>query len=126
MIPLAVYKIVHLLGIMLMFSALGAVAATAAAGDHSPRLKKIGGLAHGLALLIILVGGFGMLARLGINTGWPLWIWLKLAIWVVFGAATVVARRASDKAIWLLFLLPVLGAVSAWLALYQVGAAAQP
>ena len=62
----------------------------------------------------------------GINTGWPLWIWLKLAIWVVFGAATVVARRASDKAVWLLFLLPVLGAVSAWLALYQVGGAAQP
>ncbi len=118
MLSLQVYKALHMFGIMLMFSALGAVIATA--GEDSPRLKKLGGMAHGIALLLILVGGFGMLTRLGIGS-WPLWVWLKLGIWVIFGAATVFVRRAGDKAGWLLVLLPVLGAVSAWLALYRVG-----
>ena len=124
MISLAVYKIVHLFGIMLMFTALGAVIAAAVAGEANPRLRKLGGMAHGIALALILVGGFGMLARYGITGAWPLWIWLKLAIWLAFGAATVLVRRLGERAGWLVLLLPVLGAVSAWLALYRVGAGA--
>ena len=124
MLSLSVYKIAHLFGIMLMFSALGAVIAAAVAGEANPRLKKLGGLAHGLALVIILVGGFGMLARLGFSGAWPLWMWLKLVIWVAFGAATVVVRRLGERAGWLLILLPVLGGLAAWLALYHVGTAA--
>ncbi len=122
MLSLSFYKLLHLFGIMLMFSALGAMIAAAVAGETNPRLKKLGGMAHGIALVIVLVAGFGLLARQGFGGGWPLWVWLKLAIWLVFGAATVFVRKAGDKAGWLLVLLPVLGAVSAWLALYRVGA----
>ena len=122
MLSHAFYNLLHLFGIMLMLSALGATVAAAAAGDDRPRLKKLAGMAHGVALLIILVGGFGMLARLGFSGGWPLWVWLKLAIWLIFGAMTVVVRKAGEKAGWLLILLPLLAAVSAWLALYRVGA----
>jgi hypothetical protein len=121
MLSLSFYKVAHLFGIMLMFSALGTVIAGAVAGEGSLRLKKLGGIAQGIALVIILVGGFGMLARLGLNDGWPLWVWLKLVIWVIFGGATIFVRKAGEKAGWLLVLLPVLGAVSAWLALYRVG-----
>ena len=119
MLALSFYKVLHLFGIMLMLSALGA--AIAGAGEASPRLKKLAGIAHGVALLIVLVGGFGMLARLGMGSGWPLWVWLKLVIWLIFGAATVFVRKAGEKAGWLLVALPVLAAVSAWLALYRVG-----
>lgn len=118
---LLVYKVLHLLGIMLMFAALGGATAAAATGQASPRIGKLAGMIHGIALLLILVGGFGMLARLGIGGSWPLWVWLKLVIWLAFGAATVLIRRLGDRAGWLLVLLPVLGAVSAWLALYRVG-----
>ena len=121
MLALSFYKVLHLFGIMLMFSALGAAIAAAVGGDGSPQLKKLGGLAHGIALVIILVAGFGLLARQGFTGSWPLWVWLKLVIWVVFGAATVFVRKAGEKAGWLLILLPMLGAVSAWLALYRVG-----
>ena len=114
------YNLLHLFGIMLMLSALGA--AVAGAGETSPRLKKLAGMAHGIALFIILLGGFGMLARLGISGAWPLWVWLKLVIWLLFGAAIVLVRRAGAGAGWLLVALPVLGAISAWLALYRVGA----
>lgn len=120
MLSLSFYKVAHLFGIMLMFSALGALV-VAAAGDADPRLKKLGGMAHGIALVLILVAGFGLIARQGFAGGWPLWIWLKLLIWLLFGAATVVARKAGARAGWLLVLLPVLGAVAAWLAIYRVG-----
>ncbi len=123
MLSLSVYKIAHLFGIMLMFSALGTVIAATVAGEANPRLKKLGGMAHGLALVLILVAGFGMLARLGMNGPWPLWVWLKLAIWLLFGAATVVVRRLGAKAGWLLILLPALGGVAAWLAIYHYGSA---
>ena len=116
------YKVLHLFGIMVLFSALGAmIAAAAAGGEENPRLRKLGGIAHGVALAIILVAGFGLLARQGFGGGWPLWVWLKLVIWLVFGAATVFVRKAGERAGWLLVLLPVLGTVAAWLALYRVG-----
>ncbi len=115
------YKVLHLFGIMLMFSALGAVICAAVAGEGSPRLKKLGGIAHGIALLLILVAGFGLLARQGFTASWPLWVWIKLAIWLAFGSATVLARKLGERASWLLVALPVLGGVSAWLALYRVG-----
>ena len=78
-------------------------------------------MAHGVALVIVLVAGFGMIARLGMGGGWPLWVWLKLVIWLVLGAATVFVRKAGESAGWLLVLLPALGAVSAWLVLYRIG-----
>ena len=118
---LSFYKVLHLFSIMLMFSALGAVVCAAAAGDGSPRLKKLGGIAHGIALVLILVAGFGLLARQGFTGSWRLWVWLKMAIWLVFGVATVVARKLGEKAGWLLVALPALGAVAAWLAVYRVG-----
>ena len=117
----AFYNLLHLFGIMLMLSALGAAVAAAVAGDAGSPLRKLAGIAHGVAMFIILVGGFGMLARLGIGGDWPLWIWLKLVIWLIFAAATVFVRKAGQKAFWLLIALPVLAAVSAWLALYRVG-----
>ena len=121
MLSLSFYKVAHLFGVMLMFSALGAVVAAAAAGEANPRLKKLGGMAHGIALALILVAGFGLLARQGFDGGWPLWVWLKLVIWLLFGAATMLVRKTGEKAGWLLIALPILGAVSAWLALYRVG-----
>jgi hypothetical protein len=121
MLSLSFYKVAHLFGVMLMFSALGAVVAAAVAGDANPRLKRLGGMAHGIALLLIMVAGFGLIARQGFEGGWPLWVWIKLVIWLVFGAAAVMARKAGEKVGWLLLLLPALGGVSAWLALYRVG-----
>lgn len=118
---LAFYKLLHLFGIMVLFSALGALIAAAVGGEGNPRLRRLGVMAHGIALAIVLVTGFGLLAKQGFPGGWPLWVWVKLVIWLLFGAATVFVRKAGDKAGWLLVLLPVLGAVSAWLALYRVG-----
>ncbi len=121
MLSLTFYKLLHLFGVLVLFTALGGLVAVAAAGGSNERLHKLAGMAHGIALVIVLVAGFGLVARNAFSGGWPPWVWLKLGIWALFGAATMVIHKAGRAATWLLFALPLLGAVAAWLALYRLG-----
>jgi hypothetical protein len=115
---LLAYKVLHLLGIFLLFAALGVLTLRAAQGEER---SKLASATHGIALLIILVGGFGAMARLGLAHDWrfPLWIWVKLGIWLILGAAPVLARRMPRLATLWWWLFPLLGATSAYFALYK-------
>jgi hypothetical protein len=121
MISLAGYKVLHLLGGFLLFTALGGMLLASRAGVQTGVSRKLAGMSHGIALVVILVSGFGALARLGIsNPGiWPLWMWLKLLLWLAFGAVIVLIRRAPRLTPALWWILPVLGAATAYLALYK-------
>jgi hypothetical protein len=70
---------------------------------------------HGAGLLLVLVGGFGMLVRLGFQhgTNFPVRLWAKLAIWLALGAALMLPYRRPTLAKPLLLLLPVLGGLAA-------------
>jgi len=116
------YKLLHLLGVVLLFAALGAlVVRQLGATPPSPKDRggRLAGITHGVALLVILVSGFGALAKLGL--GLPGWAWWKLAVWLALGASLVAIRRLPSAAPWLWWLLPFLGGVAAWLALYKPG-----
>ena len=118
---LAFYKVLHLLGAFLLFSGLGGLCVLANSGSDSPKARKLASMLHGISLLIILVGGFGALAKLGFGADIPAWIWIKVFIWIALGAAVVIVKRAPQFAIHLLYLLPVLGAVAGYAAIYHVG-----
>ncbi|MEE2776532.1 MAG: hypothetical protein VYE73_07180 [Acidobacteriota bacterium] len=109
--------VLHLLGVFLLFSGLGALAL---GGDES---RKLGGMTHGIGLLLILVTG--LVAMMGLGTdhsaGLPGWIYAKLAIWLLMGAAIVALRRAPGMRVPLFFALPLLGSLAAWLAFYRPG-----
>ncbi len=118
MISYAVYKIIHLVGVLMVFLALGGVATHAINGgdkSHSWRIPLA--ITHGLGLLISLVGGFGLLARLGIiHGGLPGWALAKLGIWLVLGGAIGLLIRKPNlaKPMWIIILC--LGAAAAYLA----------
>jgi hypothetical protein len=65
------------------------------------------------------VSGFGLLARLGISNAaaWPMWVWIKIGIWLVFGAMTVFVAKNSGYAKFFWFCIPVLAALAAYLAI---------
>ena len=118
---LAAYKVLHLFSAFLLFAALGGftLAAVARRNDRDAG-RAIASASHGIALVLLLVTGFGALARLDISNPalWPGWVWAKLAIWLLLGAAVMV-RRFPGAAGLLWWLWPILGGVAAWLALYK-------
>jgi len=107
--PYELYLVLHIAGLAAMFAALGA-AALAPESD-----RKLVAATHGTGLLIVLVSGFGMHAKLGLE-GMPGWFLAKLLIWLVFGGLIAVARRAEGARLAVWGALPLLGAVAAWLA----------
>jgi hypothetical protein len=96
------YKIVHILGIMLLFLALGGLLFPALNNiSLDKKSKKPWAIIHGISLILILVGGFGLLARLGIKGSFPLWVWLKLIIWSYFSIIVFAIVRLQKRAKWI-------------------------
>lgn len=118
--PYEFYKVLHLVGIFMVFTGLGgaALAGTAGLGKNHPWRRSLS-LTHGLGLLIVLTGGFGMLARLQL-TGWPWpgWVVFKFVIWFALGGLLVAARKPGGaKIVWWASIL--LGGAAAYLAVYK-------
>jgi len=117
------YKILHFLGIMLLFTSLGGLVLQSWLSKPDgplPGAKKMLAISHGVALLIIFVAGFGLMAKKGLMSGgWPLWIFVKLGVWLVLGAALGFIRRKPDLAKLWFFLVPILGAIAAAFAVTQ-------
>ena len=113
--PYATYKLLHLIGLILLFLGLGAMLL----GAHAEREGKPKGAValHGVGLFIMLVGGFGMMARLGIHWPWPGWLIAKLGVWLIIGALPLGVRRQviPRGPAWLI--AAALGALAAWLAI---------
>lgn len=78
----------------------------------------------GVALILILVSGMGLIAKIGIAHGaaWPLWLKLKLTIWAVIGVVghTILKRFGKHRAkfFWSAFFLLI---CASYLANYKIG-----
>jgi hypothetical protein len=125
MISYEAYKVLHLLGVVCVIAALGGVAVHAGNGGQRQgnALRRVISALHGLGLLVILVAGFGLLARLDlVSGGLPMWVYGKLALWLVAGALLAIPYRRPAAARGTLMIgLPLLGAIAAWLAVYKPG-----
>lgn len=117
----AAYQILHQLGIVLVFMSIGALCLHAMNGGtrDSNRGRVLVAITHGFGLLLIVVAGFGMLARLGMSSGLPGWAWVKVGIWLVLAGAIVVPYRKPEwsRALW--FALPVLAVLATYSVVYR-------
>jgi hypothetical protein len=120
--PYAVYKLIHFLGIFTLLTTFAASSLHVLLGgtraDHP--FRRVLGPANGLAAFLVLLGGFGMLARLGVSHGaLPMWIWLKLGVWTLFLAALWLVFRGPVFARALMVAVPLLALLAAAIALYK-------
>jgi hypothetical protein len=122
MISLNLYKLVHILGILLVFSSFGGLVLHAMNGgtkatNGGRRLVMAG---YVVGLFLILLGGFGMLARLDIvQGGLPGWVWFKLVVWIVIGGLIALPYRKPEASRLLWILGPALGLIAAWAGLFK-------
>jgi hypothetical protein len=121
MIPLEAYKLLHIVAVLATFAALGGLLLTVANGatKQSSAVRRLIAGWHGTTLFLVLLGGFGALARLGIEDGLPGWIWVKIAMWVVLAAIVAIPYRKPELARPLFWLLPLVGTVAVYMALYK-------
>lgn len=114
-----VYKIIHIVSIVLFF-ALYAMAAVKASKGEKFKLESI---LTGIMLLLIITGGMGLGARLGVmKGGFPLWLQIKLGIWFVIGASGhMILKRAPHFAIKFFWIMIGLLILASYLANYKIG-----
>ena len=105
--PLAVYHILHILGLIFVFIGFGALLSN----DSSKSAMKW----HGIGLLISLVSGFGMLAKYGLFSSLPTWVYVKIGLWLVLGFLPVLAKRRVVKPVVVIVVAALIGTVMAYL-----------
>jgi len=102
-----IYLILHFVGILMVFMAFGSMIARSALQPDNVSWRKFGSILSGIGLVLILLGGFGMLARL--NLGFPGWAIIKTVIWVALGAMTAIINKKPQAAKPLWFITLILG-----------------
>lgn len=99
--------LIHLAGVIGLFTALGATVMGAGC-------KKGATIMHGISLLLILGVGFAMLQKPPMGQYW--WM-VKLGLWLFLGAAPALAKRKVLPSCLLLTLCIAAGITAAWLGL---------
>ena len=114
------YRLIHLGAVFGILSALSAasILRLSASDDSSRPHARTFKVVHAIAAFLILLGGFGMLARLGTaEGGLPGWIVAKMGIWLAVAGAMWLQSRSRSGAKAVLVLVPVLALLAAVTAL---------
>ncbi len=129
----AFYKIIHFIGIITLFLGFGLMLTGQLSEKVAGSVKNLKPMmVHGLGLVLILLGGFGMAAKAkfisdsGVGegsvvaqSGFPNWFWAKFGIWVALGGAGAVIKRVPEKrTLWLLLVI-LLGTCAVYLGVAQ-------
>lgn len=112
------YTVLHLVGLFTALAGLGGMIMLRMNPDGS-RGRALCGIAHGVGMLLALVGGFGLVARLG--HGFQPWVIAKIVIWLLVGASPALIRRKPEAGpVWfgliltLVTVAAVLGRFQPW------------
>ena len=120
--PYQFYLVLHFLGIFLILTPLAGICFhMAAGGTREWPLRKFAAMLHGIGLVIALIAGFGLLAKLGMMKSLPPWAIGKLVIWLILGGLPALLYRKGQMAKGWLFLVIGLAVLSGGLAAYKPG-----
>lgn len=116
------YLVMHIMGIAFLFAAMGGVAIHVANGGTraASRTRALLAAIHGLGAVMIITGGFGMMARLGMmGQAMPGWVMAKIAIWVLLSGIILLPYRSAALAKPFFIGLPLFAGLAAYIALYK-------
>ncbi len=118
--PLELYKVLHITGAFLLIMSFSAASFYfLSQSDAAAFKKKFISINHGVGLFLLLLGGFGMLARLGIHWPWPGFIFVKFAIWLIFGFYITLIKKKPEISMLSWFLGLLLAVIAVIMAVYK-------
>lgn len=111
------YKLLHILGIMLLFFGFGGVLIPHLSGHNlTGKAKMMAFVTHGIGMLLLLVAGFGLLAKLGLDSI-PGWVIIKIVVWFFLGIGIALARRKPSFVSFLILL--ALAMIAPYVAIFK-------
>lgn len=110
------YKFIHLISIFAVIFSFGLMIGHY---KNSGKKNKYYNIIHGISIALILISGFGMLARLSIHWPWPLWVGIKTFVWIAFGGIVVLFRKKPCSLMGLVSIL-LLGGLAIFSAIYHI------
>ncbi len=113
--PYEAYKVIHLTGVFLLMLSFGGIYINS---KNETKIKWLLAF-NGIGLVVSLIGGFGLMARLNMMSGWPKWIFFKLAIWVLFAILPSIAMRKKINPKTMTLITLALGAFAVYLVNYK-------
>jgi hypothetical protein len=121
MLPYEFYKLLHHFGLFMLMIAFGGSTIYMMSGGKRETFphRRLVALSHGIGLFLILITGFGLLAKLYPGQSFPGWVYPKMVIWLAFGLIPVAIYRISHLAKLLLLAIVVLASTAAFLAVYK-------
>jgi cytochrome c553 len=118
----AIYYPIHFIGIFLLFMCIGATCIHVSNGGTKAdnKSRKLLGICHGVALLMVIVGGMGLIkATFAVSNGFPAWIIIKLAIWLILGASSLIIYKQPKYSTAFFFIFSLLGIIAALAAKFK-------
>jgi hypothetical protein len=100
------YKIIHLIGISVLAIGVGGMMANGST-------RKTFAMCQGIGLIVMLVSGFGLLAKL--KLGYPTFAIVKTVLWLVIGMLPVIFRKLKVPLIVAILISLTLVGIMAWL-----------
>jgi uncharacterized membrane protein SirB2 len=85
------YSVLHVISLLLLSGFT-----FAAFASPTPERRRKSAILTGILSLLVLVGGFGLLART--NTGWEVWVIVKLVCWLGISAMAGMVFKRPAKA----------------------------
>ena len=110
------YRVLHACGALLLFLSLGGILLTPK--DQKP--AKLAMILHGVALVIMVVAGFGAVAASKHNDvplTWEPWLFAKIGCWVFVAILPVLIKKGLVPKFFGLLLAIAAGSAAVWLAM---------
>lgn len=99
--PYHFYNAAHIVGAFMLILSIGGLLGRAASQREEAGFgKKFFSITHGIGMALVLVAGFGLLARLGLHS-WPGWVIAKLLLWLLVGIIPLFVKKQPRMFIFL-------------------------
>ena len=109
---LAIYYPIHFIGIFLLFLTIGGMCIYVRNGGEKSEnpSRKFLAITHGIALVMVIVGGMGLMKFYGAFNPMPSWIIIKICIWLILGFSSMIIYKLPKLSTLFLFIFLALGA----------------